>query len=86
MALDKFKAQYSPGDGVGEEDIGAIIGLNQKPKGRNACLLTMGAASWDWLCGKRSSPIQILEEGGNVTGCGLIKASAFIFADTYLIA
>ena len=52
VALDKFKAIYSLGDGVGEEDAGAMIGQNREYKGRNACLFTLGAAGWECLCRK----------------------------------
>jgi hypothetical protein len=49
VALDKFEARYGTGDGVGEEDAGAMIGPKRRPKRRNAHLLTLGAASWEWL-------------------------------------
>ena len=52
VALDEFKAIYSLGDGVGEEDAGAIIGQNREHKGRNAHLFTLGAAGWGCLCRK----------------------------------
>jgi hypothetical protein len=49
VALDEFEARYGPGDGLGEEDAGAMIGPKGRPKRRNARLLTLGAASWEWL-------------------------------------
>ena len=52
VALDEFKAIYSSGDRVGEEDARAMIGRNRERKGRNACLFTLGAAGWGCLCCK----------------------------------
>jgi Chromo (CHRromatin Organisation MOdifier) domain len=49
VALDEFKTRYGSGDGVGEEVAGAMIGPRRKPRGRNARLLMLGAASWEWL-------------------------------------
>ena len=62
VALDKFKAIYSLGDRVGEEDAGTIIGQNQEYKGRNARLFTLGAAGWGCLC--RKEILSNLDIGG----------------------
>ena len=62
VALDEFKAIYSLGDGVGEEDAGAMIGRNREHKGRNARLFTLGAAGWECLC--REEILSDLDIGG----------------------
>jgi hypothetical protein len=49
VALDDFEARYGTGDGVGEKDAGAMIGPKRGSKRRNARLLTLGSASWEWL-------------------------------------
>jgi hypothetical protein len=48
-ALDEFEARYGPDDGVGEENAGAMVGPRRGPRGRNAHLLMLGTASFDWL-------------------------------------